>query len=87
MPAEPTTDKQHTGETMRALICRQWGGIDDLTVGDAPVPAPGIGELLIRIKATAVNFADSIMVAGRSGSAYAAEIGATIPIAPDANPR
>ncbi len=50
---------------MRALICRQWGGVDELTVGDAPVPEPAPGEVLIRVKATAVNYADSIMVAGR----------------------
>jgi NADPH2:quinone reductase len=50
---------------MRALICRQWGGVDELTVGEAPVPEPAPGEVLIRVKATAVNYADSIMVAGR----------------------
>ncbi|TXL74518.1 NADPH:quinone oxidoreductase family protein [Vineibacter terrae] len=50
---------------MRALICRQWGGIDDLAVGEAPIPTPAADELLIRVKATAVNYADSIMVAGR----------------------
>jgi len=65
MTAESTTDKQGPGGAMRALICRQWGGIDELTIGEAPVPAPGLGELLIRVKATAVNYADSIMVAGR----------------------
>ncbi len=50
---------------MRALICRQWGGIDGLSLGEAPVPQPAAGEVLIRVKATAVNYADSIMVAGR----------------------
>jgi NADPH:quinone reductase len=50
---------------MRALICRQWGGVDELTVGEAPVPEPALGEMLIGVKATAVNYADSIMVAGR----------------------
>src|SRR5580700_6523968 len=50
---------------MRALICRQWGGIEQLQIGEAPVPRPGRGEVLIRVKATAVNYADSIMVAGR----------------------
>src|SRR5215813_4826467 len=50
---------------MRALICRQWGGIEQLQVGEAPMPRPGPGEVLIQVKATAVNYADSIMVAGR----------------------
>src|SRR3981189_2143324 len=50
---------------MRALICRQGGGIEQLQIGEAPVPRPGRGEVLIRVKATAVNYADAIMVAGR----------------------
>jgi NADPH2:quinone reductase len=50
---------------MRALICRQWGGLDELTIGEAPIPEPAADEVLIRVKATAVNYADSIMVAGR----------------------
>ena len=50
---------------MRALICRQWGGVDDLTVGEMPVPEPAADEVLIRVKTTAVNYADAIMVAGR----------------------
>jgi len=50
---------------MRALICRQWGGIDELELGEMPIPEPAADEVLIRVKATAVNYADSIMVAGR----------------------
>ena len=50
---------------MRGLICRQWGGIEQLQVGEAPMPRPGPDEVLIRVKATAVNYADAIMVAGR----------------------
>ena len=50
---------------MRALICREWGGIDGLELGEMPVPQPAADEVLIRVKATAVNYADAIMVAGR----------------------
>jgi hypothetical protein len=50
--------------SMRALICRQWGGIEQLQIGEAPMPRPGRDEVLIRVKATAVNYADAIMVAG-----------------------
>jgi NADPH2:quinone reductase len=50
---------------MRALICRQWGKVDELSLGDAPMPVPGPDEVLIKVAATAVNYADSIMVAGR----------------------
>ena len=50
---------------MRALICRQWGDINGLELGEMPVPEPAADEVLIRVKATAVNYADAIMVAGR----------------------
>ena len=50
---------------MRAIVCREWGSIDQLTLEEIDVPMPGDGEVLIRVEASAVNFADSIMVAGR----------------------
>lgn len=50
---------------MRAVICRAWGSVDDLKLEDVPPPAPGPGQLLIDVKATGVNYADSIMVAGK----------------------
>ncbi|MFO1162218.1 MAG: NADPH:quinone oxidoreductase family protein [Reyranellaceae bacterium] len=50
---------------MRALICSHWGKVDELELGDAPMPVPGADEVLIKVAATAVNYADSIMVAGR----------------------
>jgi NADPH2:quinone reductase len=49
---------------MRAVICRAWGPIDDLKLEEVPAPTPGQGQLLIDVKATGVNYADSIMVAG-----------------------
>ncbi|MCZ6873538.1 MAG: NADPH:quinone oxidoreductase family protein [bacterium] len=49
---------------MRAVICHAWGAVEDLTVEEIDIPIPGPGELLIDVKATAVNYADSIMVAG-----------------------
>ena len=50
---------------MRAVLCRGWGTIDELTLAEVPPPAPSAGEVLIAVKATAVNYADAIMVAGR----------------------
>ena len=50
---------------MRAVICQAWGGVEDLTVAEVAPPAPGPGEVLIDVKATAVNYADALMVAGR----------------------
>jgi NADPH2:quinone reductase len=50
---------------MRAVICRAWGAVDDLTLERVPSPLPGPRQVLIEVKATGVNYADSIMVAGR----------------------
>ena len=50
---------------MRAVVCRAWGAVEDLRVEDVAPPTPGAGEVLIDVKATAVNYADAIMVAGR----------------------
>jgi NADPH:quinone reductase len=50
---------------MRAVICRAWGDVDTLRVEDVPPPTPAADEVLIDVRATGVNYADSIMVAGR----------------------
>jgi NADPH:quinone reductase len=50
---------------MRAVVCRAWGEVESLKIEDVPAPTPGPGQVLIDVKATAVNYADSIMVAGR----------------------
>jgi NADPH:quinone reductase len=50
---------------MRAVLCRSWGPIDSLTIEDVAPPKPAAGEVLIAVKATAVNYADSLMVAGQ----------------------
>lgn len=50
---------------MRALLCRNWGPIDGLEIADVPAPTPSAGEVLIQVRATSVNYADSLMVAGQ----------------------
>ena len=50
---------------MRAVICRGWGAVDGLTLERVPPPVPGPRQVLIDVRATGVNYADSIMVAGR----------------------
>jgi NADPH2:quinone reductase len=39
--------------------------VEDLRVEDVPPPVPGRDDVLIAVKATAVNYADALMVAGR----------------------
>ena len=50
---------------MRAVMCRAWGEVEDLKLEDVPAPTPGPGEILIEVRATSVNYADALLVAGR----------------------
>ncbi len=50
---------------MRALICDAFGPIDALRVGELPDPAPGPGEVVIRVSAAGVNFYDTLIVQGK----------------------
>lgn len=47
-----------TPERMRAISPRAWGGPEVLTVIEVPRPAPGPGEILVRVHAAGVNPAD-----------------------------
>jgi len=50
---------------MRAVICRAWGEVDGLELAEVAAPTPGPDDVLIAVKATAVNYADALMTAGR----------------------
>lgn len=50
---------------MRALVCRRWGGPDDLALEDLASPALGPGQVRIRVRAAGVSFATSLVIAGK----------------------
>lgn len=50
---------------MRAIVCNQWGTPDDLVYEQVASPSPGPGELHLRVNAAGVNFADSLIIAGK----------------------
>ena len=50
---------------MRAIICRDWGTPNDLKLEDISPPHPAANQLSIRVTASCVNYADTIMIAGR----------------------
>ena len=50
---------------MKALLCTQFGSLDDLTVADVPAPVAGPGQVLIDVKAASVNYPDALMVQGK----------------------
>lgn len=49
---------------MRALLCNSWGDVEKLVIDNIVTPTPKPDEILIDVKATAVNYADAIMIAG-----------------------
>ena len=50
---------------MRAIVANAIGSPEDLTIEDLPDPVPGPGEVLVDMKATAVNFPDLLVIEGK----------------------
>ncbi|HVF83437.1 MAG TPA: NADPH:quinone oxidoreductase family protein [Sphingomicrobium sp.] len=47
---------------MRALLSHAPGGPDTLQLTELPSPTPGPGELLVRVRAAAINFPDTLII-------------------------
>ena len=47
---------------MKALICREYGPPENLSVQDIPDLQPGPGEVVVRVRAAGVNFPDALIV-------------------------
>lgn len=63
-----TTQKsQEDNVTMRKFELQGFGGLEDLKQVDCPIPEPGHGEVLIRMKAASLNYRDLITVTGGYG--------------------
>jgi NADPH2:quinone reductase len=50
---------------MKALLCTRYGTADDLELADVPDPTPGAGEAVVRVAAAALNFFDTLIIAGK----------------------
>jgi NADPH2:quinone reductase len=50
---------------MKAVLCRKFGSPDELELTDVPEPQAGPGEAVVRIKAAALNFFDTLIIAGK----------------------
>lgn len=61
----PPTPVPEAREVMRIISQQRFGGPEVLEAGQAPVPVPGQGEVLLRLGATAVNPVDCKLRAGR----------------------
>jgi NADPH:quinone reductase len=50
---------------MKAILCSQYCGPDDLVLADVPDPVAGPNEAVIAIKSAALNFFDLLMIQGK----------------------
>src|SRR4051795_3234107 len=54
-------------KTMKALVLRKHGGLDDLDVVDHPIPVATGGHVVIRVRASSFNYHDVFTVRGMPG--------------------
>lgn len=50
---------------MRAILCEQYGPIDDLVLRDLPAPELRPGTIKLRVLAAGVNYVDNLIIGGR----------------------
>jgi len=50
---------------MRALVCRELGNPESLAVEEVEDPVAGEGQVLVAVKASGINFADILTIAGK----------------------
>jgi NADPH2:quinone reductase len=50
---------------MQAVLCRQHGGPEMLTVEDVPSPQPGAGDVVVAVHAATVSFPDTLIIANK----------------------
>ncbi len=50
---------------MKAVVCKAYKTAFELFIEDVAAPRPGLGEVLIDVKAAGVNFPDSLIVQGK----------------------
>jgi NADPH2:quinone reductase len=50
---------------MKAVLCTHFGTADELELKDIPQPQAGPGEAVVRVAAAALNFFDTLIIAGK----------------------
>lgn len=50
---------------MRAVVCRAYGTPEDLVIDELPDPTPGPGQVVVQVRAAAVNYPDVLLIAGK----------------------
>ena len=50
---------------MKAVLCTRLGSPDDIALADIAAPVAGAGEAVVQVKAAALNFLDTLIIAGK----------------------
>ena len=50
---------------MKAVLCTHFGPPDELELADIAPPQPAAGEVVVRVRAAALNFFDTLIIAGK----------------------
>lgn len=50
---------------MKAIVCNEFGPLEDLEYKDWPDPEPGPGQVLVKVEACGVNYPDGLLVQGK----------------------
>ena len=50
---------------MKAILCTRYGSADELELRDLPEPEAGSGEVVVKVAAAALNFFDTLLIAGK----------------------
>lgn len=50
---------------MKAVLCKAFGPPESLVLEEVPDPTPGTGEVLVDVRASAINFPDVLMIEGK----------------------
>ena len=50
---------------MKAMVCEKYGLPDVLQLKEVETPAPGEGEVLVKIRAASINYGDAVLVSGK----------------------
>src|SRR5262249_23812749 len=63
--ADRSGTQQNWISRMKAVLCTHFGPPKALQLADVDAPRAGPGEALVRVKAVALNFFDTLLIAGK----------------------
>tara|TARA_A100000171_G_scaffold50510_1_gene62160 strand:- start:1530 stop:2549 length:1020 start_codon:yes stop_codon:yes gene_type:complete len=53
------------GDTMKAILCKEYGGPEKLIIGDTDSPIPEPDQVVVDVYAASINFPDTLQIQGK----------------------